>query len=230
MSRVALVDRLVQVIEALERPHTVRVALDGPDAAGKTTLADELAHALRLGGRAAIRASVDGFHRPRAERYRCGDESPEGYYEDSFDSRALCDEPLDPLGPRGSREYRRAVFDFRSDAPRSYVAEVAPEVAVLVFDGIFLLRPELLARWDLRIFVSVGFDETLRRALTRDGALFGSQEQVERRYRSRYIPAQRLYLAAARPTEAADVVVCNDDPARPCLRRSSATRKLTDSS
>jgi len=48
----------------------VRTAIDGPDAAGKTTLADELAVALRERGRDVIRASIDGFHRPRRERYR----------------------------------------------------------------------------------------------------------------------------------------------------------------
>jgi uridine kinase len=195
----------------------VRVAVDGPDAAGKTTLADELASGLRNRGRVVIRASIDGFHRPRAERYRRGADAPEGYYEDSFDYGALRHALLDPLGPGGSRAYRRAVFDFRTDAPRSEPETVPPEDAVLLFDGVFLLRPELFESWDLRIFVSVGFDEALRRALDRDAALFGSRHEVERRYRSRYIPGQRLYLAGARPTETADLVVFNDDPARPVL-------------
>ena len=36
-------------------------------------------------GRAVFRASIDGFHRPRAERYARGRDSPEGFYRDSFD-------------------------------------------------------------------------------------------------------------------------------------------------
>ena len=203
------------------------MAIDGPDAAGKTTLADELARALRGRGRAVIRASIDGFHRPRAERRRRGEDSPEGYYEDSFDYAALREALLDPLGFGGSRRYRPAVFRFRSDAPRSDAAAVAPEDAVLLFDGVFLLRPELFGIWDLRVFVSVGFDEVLRRALDRDAALFGSRDEVARRYRRRYIPGQRLYYAAAGPAEAADVVVYNNDPASPRLEcGSSATRRV----
>ena len=36
-----------------------------------------------------------------------------------------------------------------------------------------------------------------------------------RRWRERYIPAQQLYFATARPTDHADVIVHNDDPQRP---------------
>jgi uridine kinase len=215
--RAAFLERLAELIAAVERPHPVRVAIDGPDAAGKTTLADELASVLRSKGRAVVRASIDGFHRPRAERYRRGRHSPEGYYEDSFDYDALRHRVLEPLGPGGTRRYRAAMFDVRSDAPAPAADAVAPPDAVLLCDGIFLLRPELCESWDLRIFVSIGFEEVLRRALERDAALLGSRAEVERRYRVRYIPAQQLYYAAASPAETADVVVHNDEPARPAL-------------
>jgi len=86
---------------------------------------------------------------------------------------------------------------------------------VLLFDGVFLLRPELVDYWELRIFVSVAFEEALERARSRDRALFGSIAEVERRYRERYIPAQQLYLAEADPLQHADIVVYNDEPQHP---------------
>jgi uridine kinase len=217
MSRAVLLERMAELVGAVRCSHPIRVAVDGPDAAGKTTLADELASLLRGRGRTVIRASIDGFHRPRAERYKRGPDSPDGYFLDSFDYEALRQELLDPFGLGGIRRYRRAVFDFRRDTRRSGPRSAAPANAVLIFDGVFLLRPELIESWDLSVFVSVGFDETLRRALERDVQLFGSREEVERRYRNRYIPGQRLYFAAVRPTEVADLVVYNDDPARPSL-------------
>ena len=217
ISRGEMVERLGGSIAAIERSHPTRVAIDGPDAAGKSTLADELARDLRARGRDVIRASIDGFHRPRADRYRRGPDSPRGYFEDSFDVATLRDVLLDPLGPEGDLRHVRAVFDARKDEPLPRRVEVASEDAVLVVDGIFLLRRELVSLWDLRIFVSVGFDETLRRALERDVALLGSRAEVERRYRARYIPGQRLYVARCRPAEAADVVVVNDDPSHPVL-------------
>jgi uridine kinase len=86
---------------------------------------------------------------------------------------------------------------------------------VLLFDGVFLLRPELIDRWDLSIFVTAEFEEIVERARTRDRTLFGSATEVERRFRNRYIPAQQLYCDAARPTDHADIIVHNDEPEQP---------------
>lgn len=61
-----------------------RVGIDGPDAAGKTTLADALA---ALTGLPRVRA--DDFLAPPEVRYRAGRLSPEGYYADAFDLPAL---------------------------------------------------------------------------------------------------------------------------------------------
>ena len=92
MSRLSVLDELVRRLAALPLP--ARVAIDGVDAAGKTTLADELAE--RLPG--AKRLSADDFLRPPEERYRQGRESPVGYYEDSFDHARLRRAVLDSDG------------------------------------------------------------------------------------------------------------------------------------
>ena len=209
----ALADRLMSV----KRSHPVRAAIDGVDTAGKTVLADELAPVILARGRPIIRASIDGFHRPRAERRRLGPDSPEGYYRDSFDYAALLTSLLLPLGPNGDLRYRRAVFDYRTDSPLDTPIEVAAPDSVLLLDGVFLLRPELVDSWDLSIFVDVKFSTTLDRAMRRDVELFGSVTAVEDRYRRRYIPGQQLYLAEARPREHADIVVANDDPENPTM-------------
>jgi len=215
--RQQVLDHLADHLCLLSDTHPVRVAVDGIDAAGKTTLADELVPLLEMRGRPVIRASLDGFHRPRSERYQRGADSPEGYYLDAFDYPGLCSALLLPLGPLGSRRYRRAVFDFRTDRPLHQPEEEAPTDAVLVLDGVFLLRPELTAFWEYRIWVDVPFDVALDRARQRDVALFGSAEAVEERYHRRYIPGQRLYLESASPREQAEAIVENANPANPVL-------------
>ncbi len=217
IARQEVVRAVADAIRGMAVGHPVRVAVDGPDAAGKTSLADELAGALRSEGREVLRASIDGFHRSRAQRYARGAESPVGYFEDSFDYEALRRVLLDPLGSSGTRRYRTQVFDFRKDQPVDEVEREADERAVLIFDGVFLLRTELKDAWDYRIFVEAPFDETLRRAVIRDAELMGGADAVRRRYRERYIPGQKLYLAAASPAEFADVVVHNVDPEQPSL-------------
>ena len=86
---------------------------------------------------------------------------------------------------------------------------------MLLFDGVFLLRPETINYWDYTVFVDAPFEVTLRRAMVRDLKAFGSAEELNRRYRSRYIPGQQLYLSECRPTERAEVVINNNDPDEP---------------
>ena len=214
-TRGELLDRLAGAIESVTAPHPLRVAVDGAPAAGKTTLADELALLLRARGREVIRASAEGFHLPRAQRYQRGEFSPEANYRDSFDYPALRRVLLDPLGPDGDRRYQRAVYDLDADTALSQPATTAAADAVLLLDGVFLLRPELIDRWDLSIFVSAAFEQILDRARIRDLARLGSTAEVERRFRTRYIPAQKLYFATARPADHADIIVHNDEPRLP---------------
>jgi uridine kinase len=149
-SRLALLEHLADLIAARQQPHPIRVAIDGVDAAGKTTLADELAALLAARGRPVIRACIDGFGRSRADRYRRGELSAEGYWLDAFDYPALRADLLEPLGPGGTCRYRTATFDVRTNQPRAEPFLLAPPDAVLVLDGVFLLRPELNDAWDLR--------------------------------------------------------------------------------
>ena len=94
----------------------VRVGVDGVDGAGKTVFAGELAAALQDRGRPVVAFSVDGWHQVRERRYARGRRSPEGFWLDSFDYGRLLDEALRPLGPGGSREYRRTGHDLATDA------------------------------------------------------------------------------------------------------------------
>jgi len=217
MNRLLLLDQLADQILSVECPHPIRVAIDGVDAAGKTTLANELVQPLQKQVRPVIRASIDGFHNPRAVRYKRGPDSPEGYFYNSFDYAAITARLLEPLGANGNRRYQTAVFDFRTDSPLRSPVEHAPDNAILLFDGVFLLRSELYPYWDFKIFVDVGFETAVERATQRDQYLFGTAKDARRRYWKRYVPGQRLYLQRHNPRGYADVVIKNDDPMNPTM-------------
>ena len=85
---------------------------------------------------------------------------------------------------------------------------------MLVFDGVFLMRPDLIDRWDLRIFVSTTLEKTVERAVIRERRAL-SRAEVERRWRERYIPSQQLYFATVHPTDHVDIIVHNDEPQQP---------------
>ncbi|TKK85901.1 uridylate kinase [Herbidospora galbida] len=230
-TRGELISRLAEAISSVTTAHPLRIAIDGPPAAGKTTLADELAVVLRGQDRDVIRATIDDFLFPRAQRYRRGRYSAEGCYFDAHDHAALCRVLLDPLGPGGDRRFQHTIYDRDTDTSSSPPAMTAAADAVLLFDGVFLLRPELVDRWDLRIFVSVPFEQTVDRAQDRGSALTESTAdtaEIERSWRHRYIPAQQLYFATARPTEHADILVYNDQLHRPTweVRPRSSIRRI----
>ena len=217
MERLAVLTELAKRVSEIELPHPVRVAIDGVDAAGKTMLAEELSSHIKSKNRQVIRASIDGFHNPASIRYASGALSPEGYYNDSFNYNALVEFLLLPLGPSGSREYASRVFDYRIDTSVAQEFSAADRDAVLLFDGVFLLRPELREYWDYTVSVDAAFEATLLRALHRDLTLFGSEYDVRQRYEQRYVPGQKLYLTKCNPKQAADAIVDNNDVAHPSI-------------
>ena len=211
----ALLRTLAASIADLSASGVRLVAIDGVDGAGKTTLADKLAEFVIALGRPVVRASVDGFHNPRSMRYRLGRSSPEGFYSDSYNYELLRACLLTPLSRGRSRIYRRAAFDHTVDQPVHINEETAPPNAVLILDGIFLHRPELIGYWDFSVFLDVPFDISIPRGASR-GADFGSSDP-HAPSNKRYIKGQKLYLRECRPQDRATVLIDNADYQNPLI-------------
>jgi uridine kinase len=193
----------------------VIVAVDGVDGAGKTIFADGFAEAFAETGAAVFRASIDGFHRPRAERYARGRASPEGFYRDSYDyatfRRVLVDPFRDGAQTGATTGFQLTAFDVVRDAPVESQWVTAPLDAVLVLDGIFLHRPELRGLWDWSMWLDVPWPVAYARMALRDG----SDPDPDAPSNSRYRQGQEIYLREARPMDAASAIVDNADLARP---------------
>lgn len=216
--RAEIIAQIAAIVCYDDPGHPVRAAIDGVPAAGKTTLAAELATAVAQAGRPAIQLSTDGYHHPRARRYRQGRLSALGYYQDAYDFPALVRYVLAPLGPAGDRRYRERIIDLATDEPDEDAWREAAPNAVLVVDGTFLLRPELLPYWEHRIFVHTSLTVARARGLARDEAQLGGRVPAEEAYEQRYHAAARHYLDTVRPAGHATMIVDNDDLAHPRLR------------
>ncbi|WP_196258327.1 uridine kinase [Pelagibacterium limicola] len=213
--REALLLRIAQVVLAL--PSRAVVAVDGVDGSGKTMLADELATALQLAGRETVRASVDGFHNPRAVRYARGKSDPLGFFLDSYNYESLRRHLIDPFR-RGAPSVDIARFDHRTDSAEPVTVSDIGANAVLILDGIFLHRDELAQLWDYSLFLAVPFEISYQRMAARDG----SDPDPEAADNRRYLEGQKLYLATCEPRERASLVVDNSDLAAPFIIGSSA--------
>jgi uridine kinase len=172
------------------------VAIDGVDGAGKTVFADELGLELAGRGRQTVRASIDDFLHPPDVRYRRGRSSPEGFWLDSYDYTRFEAEVLDP--------FRRSAAS-----------------AILVVDGIFLHRDELVRNWDFSVFLRVTFDTAYARMSKRDGCPALPEHPANRRY----LEGQRLYFAACQPWTRASMVIVNDDLAAPSVSSHGPVRE-----
>ncbi|MFI5691952.1 uridine kinase [Kribbella sp. NPDC051586] len=209
-TRQAVLAQLIGVIDGISRDRPVRLAVDGPDAAGKTTMANELADALS-GLRPVIRASIDDYIRPPEDRPQSPGVPATGYFDDNFDLAALIAGLLIPLGPGGERHYRAA-----GDATGT-----APYDAVLIVDGVFLLQTALRPYWDVGIYLHVSEDEMLRRGLLRDRERYGGDDATRELFATQFVPGWRAYQAQCDPAAAATVVIDHEDPAHPVIRSRS---------
>ena len=201
----------------------VLVGIDGRSGSGKSTFADELAAHLGQRGRSVIRSTTDSFHRPREERLARGTTSADGYYLDSHDLDRIATELLIPFRD-GADQVLVAALDEPTNTACEETANVATD-AVLVFDGLFLHRPEFAAAWD----VSVYLDADERREaewlqyLLADLPDYVLERAVEldRRLNTARWPRYRhgwdLYIGDAAPHSRATVVVDNNDFAHPRL-------------
>ena len=207
--RLELLQSLARTILETSSPFVLRVAIDGVDGAGKTHFAAELAAVLESSGRPIIRASVDGFHNPSAVRYGRGRGSPEGFYRDSYDYDALKTNLLEPLSPGGSGLYRTAVYDVALERPVNAPEKRAEVGAILIFDGIFLHRPEVRGYWDVSVWLEVPFRVSIPRGAAR-GESFGSPDP-DATSNVRYVEGQRLYQAEVQPERHATFIIDNSD-------------------
>jgi len=204
--RTTLLEKVASHILSLPDGQIQRVCVDGVDGAGKTTFADELSRVMETSGRHIIRAGVDHFHNKRETRYAKGKSSPEGFYLDSYNYDALIKNLLEPLSPGGNGRFRRAAFDHRTDSAVDSPWEQAPPGSILILDGIFLQRPELVRFWDFSIFLQVGFSVSIPRGAERDE---GHPDPAAPENR-RYVEGQRLYLAQCDPAGAASTTIDNE--------------------
>ncbi len=187
------------------------IGIDGADGSGKTTFTASLAASIR--DRPVVTIHLDDFLNLQEVRHRRGRASPEGFWLDTYDYAAFQDNVLTPLRRIGDGKYRPAVTDARQNQRLELPLREAPEESLVLVEGMFLHRDELMGRWDYSIFLDVPFTETARRMSVRDGG----NPDPEHPSMRRYVGGQRLYFEAAEPWSRATRAVDNTQPDEPRL-------------
>ncbi|WP_174536351.1 uridine kinase [Micromonospora chalcea] len=195
-----LVTELAGRLARTATPGRLRVAVDGPPAAGPDTLAEALVVPLRAAGRPVLHVRADDFLRPASVRLEHGRTNPDAYYEGWLDEPGLRREVLDPAGPDGSGRLLPSLWDAAADrASRAAYVDLPPGGVVLV-SGALLLGGAL------------PFDVTVHLVLS--PAALDRRTDPALRWT---LPAFARYADEVDPASFADVVVRADDPRRPAL-------------
>ena len=178
------------------------VALAGPPAAGKSTLAAELVTALGQGAKAV---PMDGFHYDDAVLIARGARARKGA-PDTFDVQGFL-HLLRRL--RHEAEVAIPLFDRALEISRAGADIIGPADQILVVEGNYLLFdqspwPEAAALFDLTVWIDVPLPELERRLLDR-WARYGKSEAEARAWiEGNDLPNIRAVIAGSAP---ADVVL-----------------------
>lgn len=153
------------------------IGIDGPDCAGKSTLAEAIAR--------VSRGTVEIVH---GDDFLFPAESRVGEVE--FEVATLMCDYFD--------------WDRCFDAVREAIRRKPDAVIV---EGVFLAASPVATLLTERVWLDLSPTEVFARAIPRDSGVIGDANWVERHYREQCLPAQRIYQRFFRPRLTSDWVL-----------------------
>jgi uridine kinase len=199
--------RRVAGLARRHRRNALLVGISGVDGSGKTHLARLLAEQLVRSGVRVAPIAIDPWQSPQTIRFASLDPGAH-FYRHAIRFGDLFEQVVDPLVKnRGLQLETRGI---RTDAdvwePLVFAHD---DVEVVLLEGIFLFRSDLVQRYDLRIWVDCSLETALRRALERNvenrpvAALRADYERI-------YHAAQRVHFALDDPRAGSDLLLDNE--------------------
>lgn len=177
-----------ELIRQIQRLGSGVIAIDGPCASGKSTLAEKLGRRFH----ANVFHMDDFFLRP--EQQTPGRRREPG---GNADRERFLEEVLLPLS-----QGRDVAFRPYSCATQKVGAPVfLPYTKLSIVEGVYCQHPLLRGHYDLKVFLRVNREVQLARLLARNG------ETYYKRFVEEFIPNELTYFQAFHIEETADVVI-----------------------
>jgi pantothenate kinase len=192
--------------EVLGRAGNARrflVAIAGPPGAGKSTLADNLANALRARGETAEVLPMDGFHMDNTILVERGLLARKGIPE-TFDVRAFLD-IVRAVRP-ADQEVLVPVFDRSREIAIASARVIAPEHRFIIVEGNYLLFSrgkwaELEGAFDYSIMLAPPIDVLEERLWARWRGYNLTEDAASAKVYGNDLPNGRLILENRRPAD-----------------------------
>lgn len=179
------------------------IAIAGPPGAGKSTLADNLADALRASGESAEVLPMDGFHMDNAVLIEKGLLARKGVPE-SFDVRAFLD--IVKAVAAADQEVLVPVFDRSREIAIASARIVSPDHRFIVIEGNYLLLnrgkwAELEGKFDYSIMLAPPIEVLERRLWERWKGYDLDDDAASAKVYGNDLPNGRLILNNRRPAD-----------------------------
>ncbi len=178
------------------------IGINGIDGAGKTEFASALETYLKTNGHQTQLIQLDDFHNPKIMRYS-GNDQADNYYNKSFNIGLIIEKLLSPIKEKKPLSLSLKALDPDTDEYEVDRVYSIDREAIVIFEGVFLFRKELVSYIDYKVFMDIPLEESKRRAIIRDS------EANVRKYDEKYLPAQVKYMKKYPPTKVPDMVIDN---------------------
>lgn len=200
--------KILNIQENKTKP--IRVAVNGIEGTGKTVFAKKFTEFLKKDNLNAIHVSIDGFHFNKEVRYKQGENSAKGYYEDSYDEMAFVEKVL-KSSQTEFPTYTTAIHDIETDQYIDLAPITLENDAILITDGAYLFKPNYREYWDLKIYLKTSFEIAMNRGVERDKELLGGFEITKEKFEQRYHKSSQMYLDENQPEQLADIIIDNSN-------------------
>jgi len=190
----------------LHKTRALLVAISGVDGSGKTHLSIRLAELLRSKNLNVALIHIDAWQNPKTVRL-AGAERAQHFYLHCIRFKELFARAVHPLVKARSLDlYTKGM---PSDCDEPYDLEYHwQEVDVVLLEGVFLFRRDLVGQYDLRVWIECSFETAADRAVLRNVEHI-LPAQLTSDYAEIYHAAQRIHFALDAPRNAADIVIDN---------------------
>jgi phosphoglycolate phosphatase-like HAD superfamily hydrolase/uridine kinase len=211
--RLPVYEQIIKAVnENKQKDKPFIIGINGIDCSGKTAFANGLETFIKNKGVPTQYIGMDDFHNPREVRYS-GKDQADNYFNKSFNTSLLVEKLLKPAKESGRVSAKLILLDLETDKANIEKEYTITPDTVVIIEGVFLFRKELAPYLHYKVYLDIPFEESKRRAVTRDPAA------TILKYDQKYLPAQEKYIRQYTPSSIADLVIDNTDWRRPAIRQ-----------
>jgi uridine kinase len=203
---------LKAIIGKKQKTKPFIIGINGIDCSGKTAFARGLESFFTNKGLRTQPIGMDDFHNAKQVRYAGGNQA-ENYFNNSFNIKLMIEKLLKPAKEKSRVSAKLTLLNVetdKTDISKEY--SITPDT-VVILEGVFLFRPELVPFIDYKVYLHISPEESKKRAAVRDPAASLCK------YDDKYLPAQAKYIREYSPASIADMVIDNTDWNYPLIRQ-----------